>query len=79
MGRKAYNDSIAPNHPFFLRNGIRLIFYTVPTKSHFIEQTFGKVTTEAFHAIIDPMITELTPLVNYLWKYYTDRSLTKLE
>jgi len=51
VGRTAYNNSIAPWHPFMLRNAIRLIFYTVPTRKHFIQKTFGDITDEAFAEI----------------------------
>ena len=79
IGIKSYNDSIAPYHSFFLRNAIRLIFYTVPSKKHFVEDTFGNVDTETFNGIIEPVIEKLTPLVEYLWKYYKDHSMIDLQ
>eukprot|EP00826_Nyctotherus_ovalis_P050462 TRINITY_DN6182_c0_g3_i2.p1 TRINITY_DN6182_c0_g3~~TRINITY_DN6182_c0_g3_i2.p1 ORF type:complete len:224 (-),score=70.91 TRINITY_DN6182_c0_g3_i2:186-857(-) len=79
VGRKAYNESIAPYHPFFLRNAIRLIFYTVPSRKHFVHDTFGEVDPKTFNAIVEPVIAGLTPLIEYLWKYYGDREMIHLE
>ncbi len=79
MGRAAYNNSIAPFHNFFLRNAIRLIFYTVPTREHFLDKTFGKIDATAFNEILVRVLTPLEPFVEYLWKYYKERNLTGLE
>ncbi len=79
VGRKAYNNSIAPFHPFMLRNAIRLIFYTVPSRKHFIEKTFGGIDEATFSGLASEVLIPLEPLVEYLWKYYKDRSLTQLE
>ncbi len=79
VGRHAYNHSIAPFHNVFLRNAIRLVFFTVPSRKHFITQTYGPISLESFNSILSQILQPLEPLVAYLWQYYKDRGLTTLE
>lgn len=79
IGRKAYNESLAPGHSFMLRSAVRLIFFTVPGREHFIQKTFGDLDHKAFSSLVGQVVDLLEPLVAYLRKYYKDRSLTNLE
>ena len=79
VAKKSYDDSIASFHTLVLRESIKTAFETVPTRNEFMTTIFGITDKKVFSDTLTEILKPLAAFVARLWKYYQEKSLTKLE
>mmetsp|Transcript_10054 Transcript_10054/g.19817 ORF Transcript_10054/g.19817 Transcript_10054/m.19817 type:complete len:207 (+) Transcript_10054:19-639(+) len=77
--REAYDDALAPHHPWAVRTASRLGIRTVPNRQNFILKLFGEALSDSQLAEMFLRLAEVVqPLKDVLWQFYVDYNLTAL-
>jgi hypothetical protein len=77
--REAYDEALAPHHPWTVRTASRLGIRTVPKRSKFIVNLFGEAKTDSeIYEMFTRLAEVVEPIRTVLWKFYYDYGLTEL-
>lgn len=75
----AYDESLAPHHPWPVRLGAAIGIKTVPKRTAFVAHLFGEGRSEAeYDAMLGQIAQGTLPLRNALWGFYESNRLTGL-
>lgn len=75
----AYDEALAPHHPWPVRLGAAIGIKTVPKRANFVAHLFGAGRTEAeYDAMLGQIAEGTLPLKHALWGFYESNSLTAL-
>lgn len=77
--REAYDESLAPHHPWAVRTASRLGIKTVPNRQKFIVKLFGEPKSDdQIHSMFTRLAEVVEPMRVVLWRFYQENSLTEL-
>lgn len=77
--QRAYDEALAPHHPWPVRLGAAIGIKTVPRRTVFVSNLLGPGRTEEeYDSLLKAIADHTLPLRNALWSFYETNSLTGL-
>ncbi|XP_006816063.1 ceramide-1-phosphate transfer protein-like [Saccoglossus kowalevskii] len=77
LAGEAYNDSLAHFHPWLVRKAVGFALYTLPTRKHFMENSFKESPEEA-HKILPDLLQISDTVYDEVEQLYTKHDLLML-
>ena len=77
--KRAYDEALAPHHPWPVRLGAAIGIKTVPKRAEFVQRLLGSnKTEEEYDDMFRGISQRIMPIRDALWRFYEENSLTDL-
>lgn len=76
--QKAYDEALAPHHPWVLRTTIGAAMYFLPYKAVFWKNLAGSDDLTVVKPKMREFLEEMEPVRAELWRFYNEHKLTGL-